>query len=1236
MQRVPADLDLFIQQKLNRFASNENAVVELCCNYLRQSQFESTADIAKAAATLFVKLDAWGHYPTKFVACCLSWKFKTCFEELSDVSQTESILKILARVLEELPHPNIARLYFGLILAQKVHNLGDKEVVKAVVNCCLSNLRRHQELDRLINLILIKFTLKVSEHIRDLKWSIAAQSMRFVLSVASRSYLTPVEPHLTLKPLMEYLKLLVALGREIASGNSDDKGDIDESHLRLLRSLVKTLILNLTLTPANTEDATSYYIYHNVHPDYLQEIFKDPLLEELSQEVQSKKYWGLEANSYLQPAFPLLEQEVELTHATEQPSDAELIEKIKINSIKLLMVVARNRPEIFDLSPIHDMIFPSGLKSLDTKQIYQNTYFFPAKLFNAAFSESLQFLYGDSVVSLTGLQAKYQRQGKAASAYCSEVRAHLRSVVGAPEIWSKGSSVSLLGCMLNEAKSEIKTLLMECLGVIHLNLYKKSSSGESGNLESKNNLPKANYSLVSLREWGITILTAYFVELYTCKPVQFSHILEGIASCQSESIFMHVPNKMVDKILEYFVIPVLATCVHSDFEFLPQFEKFLEAIFEAGFSEYFLPKINTTKLILETVISFCSMQPQDSELPESTTKLKVLLLLVDQLFLKCPFEMIDLLPLITGFLEHKVLKDNKYASLHPYAPQILDRICSAERNFPAERRKRQPAGIYAADDWECTLISRLRRQKSSIRRLEGLSAVQELIPDSYSTRLLVWKNVIDLYAEVVRYATQTSLKEKFERNLVSAFLMLDPTELRFMEPYLVQKHNLTVNQFMAKLMQELKNQKNRLLVVEHILSCKLELSPGLRKKMWTNLFAMYKDKVLSVEIVFTNYNIIYGLRHFPELIPDNYLKEIMSHTMNSLRSKNRKLLNNCLKIFGYILGFYSFGILNWIVEAEVPNVFYEEMQGEGELAPPTLPGIHFIRLLFRKFNSHKYSKYNVVAVSSATIIVKRHELIMHPRSIMIVDTLVKDLSSILIDKLAATESYKYHSLACTFLGREAVLKVLSLDQLQILATIGLAKIIKTNDVEVNTLSSEYYYWEELKVKGFAYFLQIHSHLIKRAEEIGKITSDTYSWLLGKERHLVHWVKGLVTSYGLESIPAGAPTQPCKTGRSMKSDTEFWERKFRINSRQTDSVRKQLKEFLTDFIGWASRLSGTLSKTADDQQGASAPKPELLGYKQAPLHQVRTISLVLAELSPLSAALEDKPEASVSSGALIQC
>ena len=44
-----------------------------------------------------------------------------------------------------------------------------------------------------------------------------------------------------------------------------------------------------------------------------------------------------------------------------------------------------------------------------------------------------------------------------------------------------------------------------------------------------------------------------------------------------------------------------------------------------------------------------------------------------------------------------------------------------------------------------------------------------------------------------------------------------------------------------------------------------------------------------------------------------------------MRSKNRKLINNCLKIFGYILAFYSLSIVAWVIEMEVPNVFFDEM-----------------------------------------------------------------------------------------------------------------------------------------------------------------------------------------------------------------------------------------------------------------------------------------------------------------------
>ena len=1218
MQRVPSDLNVFIQQRLSRFASNESAVVELCCTYLRQNQFESNADLAQAAATLFMKLDSWGHYPTKLVACCLSWKLKGCFDEMKDNTQTEAILKILSRVLGELPHPNIARLYLGLILAQKVQNLGDKEAVKSVIQCCVKNLRRHQELDRLINLILIKFTLKVSEHIRELKSEIATGAIEFVLGVAGRCYLSQLEPLATMKPLMDYLKLLVALGREIASRNTDEVNSNQDPHSHLIGMLVKVLILNLTLTPSAGEYPISYTMYNEVRPDHLQEVFQNPLMEEISSSTESRSYSGIDAVSYLQPAFPSLEQEVELTHATEEPQTTELIEKIKVNSIKLLMVIARNYAQIFDRPDIHEMIFPSALKSMDCKQVFSNPGFMPIKLFNTSFTESLDFLYSDSIVVLSGLKSRYQTQGKAAVQFLQETRTNLkRSLFGTDEA-GQCQTVSFICAFLNEGKNEIKAMLMECLGVIHQNLYRLSLSQETSAAEPAKNSAKVQYSLTSLREWGVAILLIYFVELYTCKSPQFKFILEGIATCPSESILMHVPNKMVDRILEYFVIPVLATCVHSPHDFLAQFDKFLETIFEAGFSEYFLSKINSTKLILETLVTYCSLQRDQFSQADAATAVKVILFCVNGLLDKYPAEFVDLLPLLTGFLETCVLQNYNFASLHHFGPEILEKVSMLERNYPAERTSTRCLGLHSRDDSECWLLSRHKRT-DLVRFLEGNAlAVHRPLPNSYTSVLLVRDDLLRLFTQVIAHAMNTQLRDKMERTLVSALLSIDPTELRFIEPVLLRKSNVDTSQFLDKLMQDLKNQKNKLLVVEHILSCKLELMSGLRKKMWANLFAMYKDKVLSVEIVFTNYNIIYGLRHFPELIADEHLKDIILHTISSLRSKNRKLLNNCLKIFGYILGFYSFNILKWIVDADVPNVFNEDMQGEGQPNHQTIPGSIFLGMLFRKFNSHKYSKYNIVAVSSATHILKRLEQSDHPVSRKLLDVLVRELSSILIEKIATTESYKYHSLTSNFLGRDAVLRFLPPLELQVLATIGLAKISKAESVEVNSLSSEHFYWKELQAKAFTFFLQIHSFMLQQTDpESKQVREETYGWLLTKSHCLPSWIRELTKTHNLESAIVESTESEARRELSRSSGTDASDFKIKITPKQRSLLRHQVTEFLDCFLQHTKEYSDSVQKSLAATDGVSRPSAhrQVLLFPSSELNHQNICSL-LSELRSL--------------------
>jgi hypothetical protein len=1186
MQRIPADLNAFMQQKLIRFAANESATVDLCCNYLRMHQFECNADMAQAAATLFIKLDSWGHYPSKLVACCLSWKFKTCFEELKDPTQTELLLKILAKVLDEQPHPNIARLYLGLILAQKVHNLNDKEVVKVVVIACIKNLRRHQELDRLINLILIKFTLKVSDHIKELKYSIALCSMQFVIAVVSRAYLNSLEPSATLKPLMEYLKLLVALGKEIASRSPEDQNKNDDSYAQMICLLTRILILNLTLSPRQPQDSMSEFIYYNISHAYVARVFDHELVQQVRISTEELQFMGVNSTSCLQPAFPQLEQEVELTHVVDQPLEIDVLEKIKVNSIKLLMVVARNFPEVFDYPDIHEMIFPAELKSLDCKQVYTNPGFYPARLFTYNFTESVSHLYGQSVINLTGTQIKFQSQGRSAISFLADTRCTIREKLSKSNGSSRQEAVSMIAAVMNEQKVEMKVLFMECLGVIHLNLYKLTQSEYSGTIRPPESSRKVQYAISSFREWGVAILLVYFVELFSCKSYQFRLILEGIATCPTDSMFMHIPNKMVERLLDYFVIPVLATCVHCDYEFLPQFDRFLETIFEAGFSEYFLSKINYIKATVETMITYCSIQiGKHEDSISNSTKIKVVLVLVEELLEKYPSEMLDLLRLITGFVKSVVLircdpstSNNDSISLQHFGPQILEKISTLDKRFPVDRRSCLSQGICAADDWQHTLSKKFASsttQKCLVFMEDSSSSGRFSQADSYSSALIARDYIHSLYESVIVYAATYPIKDRFEKSLVSAMLSIDPTELRLLEPTLLRHHNISIQQFLAKLLEEMKNQKSKLLIIEHILSCKLELVVGLRKKMWANLFSMYSDKTLSVEIVFTNYNIIYGLRHFPKLIEDEQLQEIVNHTVQALKSKNRKLLNNCLKIFGYILGFYSFGILKWIIDSEVPNVFYEEMQGEEEKRSLKLSGSKFVALLLKKFNSHKYSKYNIVAISSAILIVKRHDSSQLPESRSLVDTLLSELKCVLIDKIALNQSFKYHSLACILMGRETALRYLTRAELQFFATSGLAMLVASLETDINSLSSEYHYWNELKAKGFVHFLNIYSYICNLTETTSHIL-QIHEWISKQGNYLISWIRKLISTYDLDSSEGENSDPGHRIILCRKTATEFDASKIRISAKQRKHTKFQLISFLTSFICWIENWNSTLN------------------------------------------------------------
>ena len=90
------------------------------------------------------------------------------------------------------------------------------------------------------------------------------------------------------------------------------------------------------------------------------------------------------------------------------------------------------------------------------------------------------------------------------------------------------------------------------------------------------------------------------------------------------------------------MIPIFASSLDINYEFIAEFERIILAIFDAGFSEYFLSKIDYIKEIF--LYSLHTITKSRRQAHNLIPKARLYLLLLDRMLLKHGLMFVDILP----------------------------------------------------------------------------------------------------------------------------------------------------------------------------------------------------------------------------------------------------------------------------------------------------------------------------------------------------------------------------------------------------------------------------------------------------------------------------------------------------------------------------------------------------------------------------------------------------------------
>ena len=218
------------------------------------------------------------------------------------------------------------------------------------------------------------------------------------------------------------------------------------------------------------------------------------------------------------------------------------------------------------------------------------------------------------------------------------------------------TDINLVIAMIQEQNSEIKAVVIELLCVFQEIIIKKQINRSKTSSQDMSKETATLTSVPQVTETKSASLPLYFLftlELYLSKTVSMGLILEGLSNVFSKSIVTPKNLKVIKKFLDQFIIPIFASSLDINYEFTAEFEKIILAIFDAGFCEYFLSKIDYIKEIF--IYSLQSIAKSRRQAHNLIPKAKLYLMLLDRMLLKHGLMFVDIIPQVAKFYIEELL-----------------------------------------------------------------------------------------------------------------------------------------------------------------------------------------------------------------------------------------------------------------------------------------------------------------------------------------------------------------------------------------------------------------------------------------------------------------------------------------------------------------------------------------------------------------------------------------------------
>jgi hypothetical protein len=445
---------------------------------------------------------------------------------------------------------------------------------------------------------------------------------------------------------------------------------------------------------------------------------------------------------------------------------------------------------------------------------------------------------------------------------------------------------------------------------------------------------------------------------------------------------------------------------------------------------------------------------------------------------------------------------------------------------------------------------------------------------------------VRLLESLLEHCWSNELNEVFEAPLIEALARLGACHIDLVSQELYHRKGFVVELALSKLLGRIKSKKYRLDFLRFILSSPTLSFRMLKRKCWDDLFLFYNDNVLTVEIICTNYNIIYGLRNALEVTSGGEVLILLDHCIKSMKTKNRKLINNCIKIYCYFLAYWDSKTIERFLDMEVPNVFYDEEDQEKKCLSEEsakITGAEMLSASFGRHLLHSYMRFATIQLKHLNLVIERLHHQEPELGIRILGLIIGNVPQAIV-RMTAIDNYRFSYLCMQLVSKASIIEQLRLADLQVVWTFA-KKMIEAKCCHAEMTPDELNAFRSIQQTLFSFILKFEARLF--IEPSTRLKSQVYAELFSKLKEIICYIRPQLDEGKRDAtlLTEGCPIYHLQNLSSSRESLELATKALTMLDHLlviSDEIKEsfdqvtffELKAFLAELVSWLQSIRDT--------------------------------------------------------------